>query len=235
MRLFFIWCSPLSPFTRLLIFYSSLSISIEPNENWTIEELLNYYHDQSQTQVTNKANELIQALEQVYIHAEKDVWELHKLAIENNTEDNDTDPVESQEEKQQEPIEQVQQETKKSTRSRKQYYNLFIEVMTGPHEGATFLLKPRPSRSCDIGRSKGKKFTQRGVSLYKDSEVSTCHGKFEYQSSADGDKLFYTDTGSTNGTSFLGEAIEDHSPLEIIDGLVLGFGESDLKFTIVDN
>ena len=47
--------------------------------------------------------------------------------------------------------------------------------------------------------------------------------------------MFYTDTGSTNGTSFRGEAIEDNEPMELSDGLVLVFGESELEFTIVDN
>jgi len=112
-----------------------------------------------------------------------------------------------------------------------QFYNLFIEVQTGPHEGATYLLKPRSSRPCDIGRSKGKKFQQRGVSLFKDSEVSTCHGKFEYKAG----RMYYTDTGSTNGTSFMGEAMEDNVQMEIICGMVLGVGDSELKFTIVDN
>jgi hypothetical protein len=33
----------------------------------------------------------------------------------------------------------------------------------------------------------------------------------------------------------MGEAIEDNVQMEIICGMVLGFGDSDLKFTIVDN
>ncbi len=109
--------------------------------------------------------------------------------------------------------------------------NVFISIQSGPHEGATFLLKPRQSRPCEIGRSKGKKFLQRGVSLFKDSEVSTCHGKFEVKAG----KIYYTDTGSTNGTSYNGEAIEDNVPLELVDSMVLVFGESELEFTIVDN
>ena len=115
--------------------------------------------------------------------------------------------------------------------NKKKNRNLFISIQSGPHEGATFLLKPRQSRPCEIGRSKGKKFLQRGVSLFKDSEVSTCHGKFEVKAG----KIYYTDTGSTNGTSYDGEAIEDNVPLELVDGMVLVFGESELEFTIVDN
>jgi hypothetical protein len=109
--------------------------------------------------------------------------------------------------------------------------DLLVEVLTGPHEGATYLLKPRPSRPCEIGRSKGKKFLSRGVSLHKDSEVSTCHGKFELKAG----KMFYTDTGSTNGTSYMGEAIQDNVPMEIENGMILVFGVSELKFTLLDH
>lgn len=121
--------------------------------------------------------------------------------------------------------------TTKSKKNKSQQNNLLVEVLTGPHEGATFLLKPRPSRPCEIGRSKGKKFLSRGVSLHKDSEVSTCHGKFECKAG----KMYYTDTGSTNGTSYMGEAIEDNVPMEIANGMVLVFGMSELRFTLVDN
>ena len=115
--------------------------------------------------------------------------------------------------------------------SKQSQTNLLVEVMSGPHEGATYLLKPRISRPCEIGRSKGKKFLSRGVSLHKDSEVSTCHGKFEFKAG----KMYYTDTGSTNGTSYMGEAIQDNVPLEIENGMVLVFGMSELKFTLVEN
>ena len=52
--------------------------------------------------------------------------------------------------------------------------------------------------------------------------MSTCHGKFENKAG----KIYYTDTGSTNGT---------HVPMELTDGMVLAFGDCELEFTIVDN
>ena len=40
----------------------------------------------------------------------------------------------------------------------------------------------------------------------------------------------------TNGTNSGGEVIEKkNEPMELRDGLVLVFGESELEFTIVDN
>ena len=47
--------------------------------------------------------------------------------------------------------------------------------------------------------------------------------------------MYYTDTGSTNGSSYMGEAIPDNVPMELTDGMVLVFGESELEFTIVEN
>jgi hypothetical protein len=191
----------------------------------------------------------------VYNNAEEDIWELHQMAVQNTADESDveniappntdtnsnsngngngnsnsniTDPVKPISN---DPTTSASSKTALNGKKKRQVHDLFIEVQTGPHEGATYLLKPRSSRPCEIGRSKGKKFLQRGVSLFKDSEVSTCHGKFDYKAG----KMFYTDTGSTNGTSFMGEAIEDNVPMEIVSGMVLGCGDSDLKFTIMDN
>lgn len=236
----------------------------EPTQDWTIEELLQWCHQRSQLQISSKTDELISALQQVYDNAEQEIWELHRMAVQNTTDETDTDTDADAEvgtnENANADTENIapsnnniqvhnhndastsidplkaglknQNENETERKAKKgQFYNLFIEVQTGPHEGATYLLKPRSSRPCEIGRSKGKKFQQKGVSLFKDSEVSTCHGKFEYKAG----RMYYTDTGSTNGTSFMGEAIEDNVQMEIICGMVLGFGDSDLKFTIVDN
>lgn len=122
-----------------------------------------------------------------------------------------------------------------SSRTRRKQNNLHVEILTGPHEGSTYLLKPRTNRPCEIGRSKGKKFRERGISIFKDSEVSTSHGRFETKPGAvHAGKIYFVDTGSTNGTSFMGEALEDNVPLELADGMVLCFGESDLRFTILE-
>lgn len=231
---------------------SSISHS-GPTQDWTIEELLQWCHQSSQSQISCKTDELINTLQQVYENAEEDIWELHQLAVQNTTDEADTENIAPPDTNMNTSIntdthcnntmEQVKpvpsesttssatSETKAKSKTKKQFHNLFIEIQTGPHEGATYLLKPRSSRPCEIGRSKGRKFLQRGISLFKDSEVSTCHGKFDYK----GGKMFYTDTGSTNGTCFMGEAIEDNLPMEIVSGMVLGCGDSDLKFTILED
>jgi hypothetical protein len=53
-----------------------------------------------------------------------------------------------------------------------------VQITVGPHAPSTYTIHPKPNTPCVIGRSKGKKFTKNGISLYKDQEVSTTHGKF---------------------------------------------------------
>lgn len=263
----------------MIISSSQQSIhNVEPTDDWTIEQLLQWCLQKSQASIDSKTNELVNALQELYDNAEEDIWELHRLVVQNNidaeaeeeTEDQaEADVVKDAVEGDQLGIDgnsenvapinsNIQQhEDSKATsvpvsvvkpksetavtniiptsKPRKQLKNLFVEILTGPHEGSTYLLKPRQNRPCEIGRSKGKKFLQRGISLSKDSEVSTSHGKFECRIVEGEYRMFYTDTGSTNGTSLNGEAIEDNVPLELKDGIVLVFGESDLKFAIVDN
>lgn len=55
-----------------------------------------------------------------------------------------------------------------------------IRVVSGPHLGQRFRLEPTAESKDDvfkIGRSTGKLFKEKGVSLYKDKETSTTHAK----------------------------------------------------------
>jgi hypothetical protein len=77
--------------------------------------------------------------------------------------------------------------------------NLKVTVSSGPHESltTTLLLKVGKTNICYIGRSSGKKFTNNGISLNQDLEVSTTHGNFSLSKVG---KVYYTDCGSTNGS-----------------------------------
>lgn len=78
-----------------------------------------------------------------------------------------------------------------------------LKVATGPHVGQKFRLEPATEDGEDvfkIGRSTGKVFKEKGVSLYKDKEISTSHGKVEIKNG----QVFLIDTKSTNGTSLNG-------------------------------
>lgn len=127
---------------------------------------------------------------------------------------------------------------------------LIISILSGPHASQTYKLQPKHTQPCLIGRSKGKKFLRNGISLSKDQEVSTTHGKFSVEEHEvdhdDGNnnmdnnndsqgqdqvqkKFYYTDVGSTNGST-VGEArLEANVRVEIEDGMELRIGNSTLK------
>ena len=98
-----------------------------------------------------------------------------------------------------------------------------------------------------MGRSKGKKFVTNGISLFKDQEVSTTHGKIIVEEEEEEKKehttittrmnnprlLFYfVDVGSTNGTFYNGVALEPHQRLLLTNDMELRVGNSVLKFSL---
>eukprot|EP00574_Skeletonema_japonicum_P006718 CAMPEP_0201716314 /NCGR_PEP_ID=MMETSP0593-20130828/2326_1 /ASSEMBLY_ACC=CAM_ASM_000672 /TAXON_ID=267983 /ORGANISM="Skeletonema japonicum, Strain CCMP2506" /LENGTH=288 /DNA_ID=CAMNT_0048206101 /DNA_START=190 /DNA_END=1056 /DNA_ORIENTATION=+ len=130
---------------------------------------------------------------------------------------------------------------------------LVITILSGPHASQTYKLQPKHTQPCLIGRSKGKKFLRNGISLSKDQEVSTTHGKFSVEEVVldhtedddDGNtdntnsrgggggvqkKFYYTDVGSTNGSSVgFEERLEANVKVEIEEGMELTVGHSTLK------
>ena len=120
--------------------------------------------------------------------------------------------------------------TNSNSKSNKKPTTIEIEIIKGTYQGSKYTLHPAIRKPCWIGRSTSKKFRERGISLSNDAEVSTTHGKFHIHPSSGGvnSKLVYTDTGSTNGTVYNGEEIEDQVPLELVDGMVLVIGNCHL-------
>jgi hypothetical protein len=107
---------------------------------------------------------------------------------------------------------------------------VFVEIKKGMYEGQTFQLNPRPRSPCFIGRSTGKKFLERGISLSDDLEISTTHAKFEMKKGT----LYFTDSGSTNGSFAAdGALIEPGVPLELKDGLMITVGQCELHITLL--
>jgi len=107
---------------------------------------------------------------------------------------------------------------------------ILVEIKSGIYNGQSFQLNPRPRGPCFIGRSTGKKFLERGISLSDDLEVSTTHGKFEMKQGV----IYFVDTNSTNGSFTVdGELITPNEPLKLHDGLVIRVGQCAMHITLM--
>ncbi|CAH0482638.1 unnamed protein product [Peronospora belbahrii] len=79
-------------------------------------------------------------------------------------------------------------------------FAIAVRCITGLYCGKRFSMDIDVKRhsSCFIGRSTGRKFRPpRGLSLSKDSELSTSHGEIKMEPTG---KIFFIDLDSTNGT-----------------------------------
>jgi hypothetical protein len=112
---------------------------------------------------------------------------------------------------------------------------ILLKVLSGPHIGQKFRLASDKESGADavfkLGRSTGKAFKEKGVSLYKDKEVSTTHARIEIRNG----EIFYVDTKSTNGSQLNKAEIESQVPIRLKDGDVLGIGGSDVEVKITSD
>lgn len=106
-----------------------------------------------------------------------------------------------------------------------------LKCVAGPHIGQRFRLEPSTENGDDvfkIGRSTGKLFKEKGVSLYKDKEISTTHAKVEIRSGI----AFLVDANSTNGSQLNNVDIESITPLRLKNGDIITAGSTDLQVHI---
>ncbi len=106
-----------------------------------------------------------------------------------------------------------------------------LKCMSGPHSGQKFQLEATSNdegQSFKVGRSTAKQFKEKGVSLYKDKEVSTAHGKVEVRSG----QAFFIDTHSSNGTKLNGARITTQAPALLKDGDKIFIGASEISVNI---
>uniref|UniRef100_A0AAV1TK08 FHA domain-containing protein n=1 Tax=Peronospora matthiolae TaxID=2874970 RepID=A0AAV1TK08_9STRA len=92
---------------------------------------------------------------------------------------------------------------------------ILVQCLSGPYRGKKFRMDIDTTRhtSCFIGRSTGRKFRPpRGLSVPKDSELSTSHGEIKMEATG---KLFFIDLDSTNGTRVNNVQLEAHAPFEL--------------------
>ncbi|KAG7391014.1 hypothetical protein PHYPSEUDO_006149 [Phytophthora pseudosyringae] len=113
-------------------------------------------------------------------------------------------------------------------------FTISVRCVTGPYRGRKFSIDIDVKRhsSCFIGRSTGRKFrSPRGVSMPKDSELSTSHGEIKMETSG---KVFFIDLDSTNGTRIGDVELEPNEPYELTIHkpvkVEVGAGEYELTF-----
>mmetsp|Transcript_7492 Transcript_7492/g.10901 ORF Transcript_7492/g.10901 Transcript_7492/m.10901 type:complete len:204 (-) Transcript_7492:149-760(-) len=179
------------------------SLDSEPQLGWTVEETLQWVLLKSHEATGLKHQELASMLTAKFEEGKKELWECHARAKENIQESKVSSTSSG-----------------KQKESSKKIKTIHIKITEGLYEGGMFHLCPKGSAPCMIGRSTGKKYRERGISLSKDGEVSTTHGKFEILNG----KAYYTDTGSTNGTCLDGVALEGNTPFQLREGSVLAVG-----------
>ena len=75
-----------------------------------------------------------------------------------------------------------------------------------------------------MGRSTGKKYTDKGLSLSQDGEVSTCHGDFRTQKG----KICFVDLDSTNGSYLNTVKLVPHECNPLQEGDILSLGATQM-------
>ena len=192
----------------LYLFYMDFVSShlLEPAEDWTIEEFMHHSLLKSQTVLDQRNNALLEALQQQFEQGKTDLLNCQEM-IENPT---------------------TQENTTTTGTTKPQHLVLpklkciHISISTGPHATEVKALVPTDKSPCWVGRSGSKKFREKGISLRKDLEVSTTHGKFEILEG----KPYFTDTGSSNGTLIEGREIAPNEPYELKEGMRITLGSS---------
>lgn len=192
----------------------------EPAEAWTVEQALQYCLLQAHRETEEKYNQIETSLNQQLEKGKNDIWKCHKRVLEEST--NEQSPNRS-------ALRSVSS-NKSGIKPKKtgSPTTVNIQITGGHYDGNAYTLVPKVRHPCWVGRSQGRKFKERGISLSKDLEISTTHGKFEVIAG----KLHYTDTGSTNGSKVGEKELEPDAPLPLENGTELILGQSILKIQL---
>lgn len=176
----------------------------------------------------SKLDELVDALNQQLEAGTKELWESHEIAAASSSDGEASAKTENDDPQVNKKKSAAANNDTPSSKPNEVKY-IHVQVTEGPYKGKTYKLQPKSRAPCWVGRSAGKKFRDRGISLAKDEEVSTTHGKFELKSG----KATFTDTGSTNGTVHEGEELEVNVPFELKDGTCLKMGCTVVKISLL--
>lgn len=209
------------PFS-ILTTQSLPSVSVvEPNDTWTVEQALQYCLLQAHKETEEKYNQIETSLNQQFEKGKDDIWKCHKRVLEEST-NNEQSP--NPHALRDVPGSVSGSKAKKSSK----LTTVNVRIIGGHYDGTSYNLMPKARHPCWVGRSQGRKFKDRGISLSKDLEISTTHGKFEVIAG----KFHFTDTGSTNGSKVGETELEPDSPLLLENGTELILGQSVLRITL---
>jgi len=177
------------------------------DENITIEEYLQICGQQIEEEFNFHVESEVKKLHEGLAVVEKELLRAHTSVLESNKKEN------------------------KSLNNEGEYYNTNLEITVkgGAYDGFMYHIKPRARAPCFLGRSTSKKFRDKGISMPKDGEISTTHGKFDVKD----DGVYYSDLGSTNGTLYENNDLEANKPLKLRDGLIIQVGEGKLTMKLV--
>jgi FHA domain len=189
----------------------------EPNDAWTVEQALQYCLIQAHKETEAKYHQIEVSLNQQFEKGKNEIWKCHEKVLEESKKANvQNSPC---------PTRDITKNGNSGKQSAKAPTTVNVEIIGGHYAGNTYNLTPKVRQPCWVGRSQGKKFKDRGISLSKDLEISTTHGKFELV----GGKLHYTDAGSTNGSKVYGEDLPPEKPFPLVNGVELVLGQSILR------
>ena len=210
-------------------------VTTEPTEDWTVEHVLQWHLLRSHIQTDQKHEELVASLQRQFEEGKTELW---RLMAEQQGDENVVQVAPTSNMKMVAPSKATTTYIAATTKqpfaalttnaATKKVEAIHIQVTTGPHAGMTTRVQPKSNTACFVGRSAGKKFREKGVSLAKDSEVSTTHGKFEIISG----KAYFTDVGSTNGTTCRNQALATNEALLLEEPVELILGGSTLRITL---
>lgn len=242
-----------------------LYIVVEPNDSWTIEQVLQWWLLRSQSETEAVYEQTVSQLTEKLNTAKESLWQDHEQVLatlqqqEQQSQSENQNPQNQQLQQKQQQYDQPLTKQSSFRQSDKQTNNttattssssttskntdsnnnknseacdaLRVDILHGEYEGSTFFLNPAPRMYAWVGRSQGKKFREKGISLPKDLEVSTTHGKFELRRG----KYIYMDEGSTNGSLINGEKIEPKVVVELETGTEITVGQTIMQITLPDD
>lgn len=223
--------------------------SIEPAETWSVEHVMHWWLLRAQSEVQATFDETEDRLRTELETGKSSLWQDHQQVSDKlhpNENSNPNNINASSSEPQNSMVKpQPSQPAATSGRSTRQRAatqeeqpeteqlaadTIRADVLQGEYEGMYYLLKPTARFHAWVGRSQGKKFREKGISLPKDLEVSTTHGKFEYRRG----KFVFIDDGSTNGSLVNGERLEAKVAVPLETGMEIMVGQTLLKITLAD-